>query len=271
MRIRKQYDTRNRVVELINNLKEMSRVERDYPFAELSEVGWIYPISLLPLVTYAGYNNISIECLEEDVDIYRYLGSICFPDGTTELNKVGKDFLPITRLVCAHGNKILGLYEDRILGKVSEEYRDPFLTGLKYLTSELESNVREHAKVEEYWIFAQYWAATRTCEIGICDTGIGYKASYEGTPYAVTKHIDAIMNALRGKSSKHLQERGAGIPSLVRMFVKGYNGEMIIMSGDSLLYAHYGRNIAYKFGLIFPGSFIGLRFRLKEIDIYDYL
>jgi hypothetical protein len=34
--------------------------------------------------------------------------------------------------------------------------RQEALSGLKYLTSELEANVREHAEVEDYWIFAQY-------------------------------------------------------------------------------------------------------------------
>ena len=240
---------------------------------DLHEVEWIYPISFLPMVVYANHNNISINCYEENysIDICNYLNSICFPEGTTKLSGVHKNYLPITRLACTTGNDILTKYEDRMIEKVDRENRNPFLYSLKYLTSELESNVREHARVKDYWIFSQYWSASRTCEIAICDTGIGYRASYVGTPFEVPRHIDAIINALAGKSSKSPQERGAGIPSIVNMFIEGYKGEMIMMSGDALLYLHQGEDMGYRLGLSWEGSFVGLRFVLKGINIYDYL
>lgn len=272
MKIRFQYSTRKRIIELINNLREMDKViEKGQKVIDLFEVGWIYPISFLPIVVYANHNNVFVDCHEQDEGICSYLESICFPKGTAKLRGVRKDFLPITRLACTNRHNVLTRYEDRIIEKVPKQYRNPFLYSLKYLTSELESNVREHAKVMDYWIFSQYWRTTKTCEIGICDTGIGYKASYDGTPYEVTEHIEAIINALKGKSSKHPQERGAGIPSIVRMFIEGYKGEMVIMSGDSLLYLHQGENLAYRLGMLWSGSFVGLRFVLKGINIYDYL
>ena len=272
MKIRSQYNTRRRIIELVTNLKEIENaVRRGHGTVGLSQVAWITPISFLPIVVYASRYHVSIDCAEKKPDVLGYLGSICFPEGTTKLSERQKNFLPITRLSCNDKNNLLSKYEDRILCKVHEENRSPFSTSLKYLTSELESNVREHADVDDYWIFAQYWPRMRTCEIAMCDTGIGYKDSYVGTMYEVANHIDAIKNALEGRSSKSLQERGAGIPSIVRMFVEGYQGEMVIMSGDSLLHAYSGERIGYKFSLLWPGSFVGLRFRLREINIYDYL
>jgi len=272
MQIKSQYSTKGRIVELIKNLREIDKAIRNgEDTVDLTEVEWIYPISFLPIVVYANHNNIIIESYEEDYNICNYLDSIFFPVGTTRLSGVHKDYLPITKLACTIRNDILTRYEDRIIAKVPSEFRNPFLYSLKYLTSELEANVREHAKVKDYWIFSQYWNATRTCEIAMCDIGIGYKASYKGTPYEVASHIDAIINALKGKSSKHPKERGAGIPSIVRMFIEGYKGEIIIMSGDTLLYIHEGENIAYRLGMLWQGSFVGLRFVLKGINIYDYL
>jgi len=272
MKIIFEYRTKARIAELIRNLREMNQAIRDsVPLVPLHEIGWVSPISFLPLVVYANHNNLYIDSYEQDINICSYLESICFPEGTTRLSNVPKDFLPITRLSCTGGSNALTRYEDRIIEKVPEEFQSPFLNSLKYLTSELESNVREHAQVRDYWIFSQYWNRTRTCEIGICDTGIGYKASYQGTQYEVENHIDAIINALKGKSSKKPQERGAGIPSIVSMFVKGYKGEMMILSGDCLLYLNQMQNIAYKIGMLWQGSFVGLRFRLKGINIYNYL
>jgi hypothetical protein len=272
MQIRQQYSTKNRILELIGNLREMhDALLNQKRTVNLSRLEWVYPISLLPLVAYGNYNDLSISCIERNWRVNTYLRSICFPQGTTSLDGRRRDYLPITRIACTTQNRILTRYEETILRKVPEKLRDPFCNSLKYLTSELEANVREHARVKHYWILAQYWSTTETCEVAICDSGIGYRASYRGTPFEVKTHIDAIVNALKGKSSKSMRERGAGIPSIIKMFIEGYGGEVIIMSGDSLLYLDQKQQIAYRFGLEWQGAFVGLRFKLKELNIYDYL
>lgn len=72
------------------------------------------------------------------------------------------------------------------------------------------------------------------CEIVIADCGIGYRASYKGTKYEVKSDREAIINALVGKSSKRENLRGAGIPSIAKVFIRGYRGKLIIMSGKSI-------------------------------------
>ena len=161
MRIKSQYSTKKRIVELIKNLREIDKaISNDNDCIDLDEVEWIYPISFLPIVVCANHNNISIDSHEEDHSICNYLESICFPEGTTDLSRVHKDYLPITKLACTNRNDILSRYEDRIITKVPSKYRTPFLHSLKYLTSELEANVREHANVKNYWILSQYWKAS---------------------------------------------------------------------------------------------------------------
>src|SRR5450756_2443359 len=79
-----------------------------------------------------------------------------------------------------------------------------------------------------------------TCEIVLADCGIGYKNSYEGTEFEVETDRDAIINAMEGKSSKSakakMKERGKGIPSIANLFVNGYGGKLIIISGESIMY-----------------------------------
>jgi hypothetical protein len=223
MKITNQYKILDRLTELIRNLKQVNEVSTSGKrVVELSRVGWVCPISFLPIVAYADYMDVSVVYSGRDRNISAYLNAICFPKGVTELTNIQRNFLPITRVSCSDRNDILSLYEDRILNNLPIGQRHEALSGLKYLTSELESNVREHAQIEDYWIFAQYWAGSGICEIGMCDTGIGYKQSYVGTPYEVTRHIDAIKNALDGKSSKSLQERGSGIPTIARILAEGY-------------------------------------------------
>ena len=272
VQITNQYRALARLTELIGNLREIKQAsEGGTNSVNLSRVDWVCPISFLPIVSYANKMGISVMYSGHNRNIRIYLNAIHFPDGINELTTVRRNFLPITRVNCDDCNDMLTQYEDRILEKLPQSQRQEALTGLKYLTSELEANIREHAQVESYWIFAQYWARSRTCEIGICDSGIGYKQSYVGTRYEVTRHIDAIMNALEGRSSKTPDERGSGIPTIARILDEGYGGQLIIMSGDSFLLSDQGEKTGYRFNLTFDGSFIGFRFSLRGINIYDFL
>lgn len=271
MEIKKQYKTPNRLTEMMLNIKEIDdAVSRGEKEIVLPKIGWVYPLSLLPIVVHANDLGIGLKYTGSNVDVYDYLERVCFPQGITTLSSIENDFLPITKLFCGEGNPILSEYEERILKNVSEECRDSFISGLKILTSELQSNVEEHAKVGFYWIFAQYWEKTKTCEICIIDRGIGYRESYRGTKHEVNTHKESILNAVKGISSKLPDERGAGLQGIRNMFIKGYKGEMIIMSGNSLLYEYQKKSVMYKCPTSWPGALVGLKFRLKEIDVSQY-
>lgn len=273
MKLTREFSTTKRLVELIGNLKELDNAKRRRrKSADLCEVGWVSPISILPIAVYANNHEIQVSCSEEDDAIFTYLDAICFQQGTEEPSISHKNYLPITRLSCDDRNDcVLNKYEDLILGNIPQEDRKPSTNSIKLLTSELLANIREHARVDDYWILAQYWNASRTCEIAMCDTGIGYKESYRGTPFEVEQHVDAIQNALHGRSSKSSEERGAGIPTIVRMFVEGYGGEVVILSGDSLLYVHKNESMPHQSNINWQGSLVGIRFKLKQIDFYQYL
>lgn len=274
MQLRESHGIFNRIMELVDNLEELeTAVHEHQKCVELCNVDFVTPLSLLPLVTFACQNNLLIDCSEENYNVLSYLNTIGFPNGITDFTKTGKRYLPITRLPPIEDNTVLGEYEDRILSQASkEEWNNSFKQSLKHLTSELVNNVNEHAKIGHYWLFAQYWENKNTCEIVLADCGIGYRKSYVGTEFEVNNDFDAIVNALEGKSSKRYpQERGYGIPTIRNMFVNGYGGKLVIISGDSGIYYRHDKRREFKLKSYWQGSLVGINFNIKTINPYDYL
>ena len=270
MIIKKQYFTPDRLIEMVKNIQMMDKCIKTDRIISISEIGWVYPMSILPIAVHANNNDVIIYYSGDNPDIDSYLNTICFPDGITSLSDINSNYIPITKISCDLENPMLNDYEERILSNVSEKYRSSFINGLKFLTSELQNNVEEHADIGHYWIFAQYWEKTKTCEICIVDTGIGYKESYKGTKYEVDNHFDAIRNAIKGLSCKPIKERGCGVSGIMRMFIEGYKGELMIMSGNGLFYVNKKKQIMYKSPVPWNGAIIGLKFTLKNIDVSKY-
>ncbi len=266
-----------RITELISNLKELESAKvLGISKVILSRAKFITPLSILPLVVYANQNKIEIDCTEKDNNVCSYLSTIGFPKGMTNLSPQTKHYLPITKMPPIEENTVLNEYEDRILAQSSMGEDTSFITSLKYLTSELVNNVNEHAQIGHYWLLAQYYERpNKTCEIVIADCGIGYKKSYKGTEFEVKTDKKAIENALEGKSSKSAKakskERGKGLPSIANMFVNGYGGKLIIISGKSMIYYKPKEKRVIGLKSYWRGSLIGINFNLKSIDVYKFL
>ncbi|MEN3052014.1 MAG: hypothetical protein ABC596_09420 [Candidatus Methanosuratincola petrocarbonis] len=251
---------------MIENLKELSSKQHSEE-AVIDCAEWVSPLSLLPIAVYANNNGIKVRCLEINPEIRKYLYIIGFPYGK-ELSITDKRYLPITKLSCLEDSP-LSDYERRILDACGKESLS-LLNAIKYLTSELEDNVKQHAGVDHYWILAQYWSKTNTCEIAMADVGIGYKESYKGTKFEVQTDLEAIYNALEGRSSKPSNERGAGIPTIVKMFTEGYGGKVVIMSGNALVYYKKDEVKEYNLDFSWKGAFVGINFPVKQIEIEKY-
>jgi hypothetical protein len=267
----------DRINELINNLSELEDTICDCSFsAELSKISFVTPLSLLPLVVYAYDNNIEINYTEKKKrdNIINYLNIIGFPKGVSNLNNTNRSYLPITYFPPVGENTGLYEYEERMLSQVNMHQRfASFKQNLKFLTHELVNNVNEHSKADKYWLLAQYYkSGQNSCEIVIADCGIGYKKSYMGTNYEVDTDAKAIINALEGKSSKIWNERGRGIPSIANLFVNGFGGNLIIMSGQSIiLYTPNKDRVEIPLKSYWNGSLVCLNFNLKDVNLYSYI
>jgi hypothetical protein len=151
---------------------------------------------------------------------------------------------------------------------------------LATFTGELVDNVEQHARINHYWVLAQYYgkASNKTCEIVIADNGIGYKKSYEYTVFEVETDAEAIQNAVEGKSStsakKQSSERGAGIPNIASVALEGLNGKLVIISGKSILY-YKGHTRKPQEAIPLPfewnGSVVCINFSPRDLDFYRFI
>lgn len=258
------FETPKRLSEMVGNLKEIDQaIKDDEDTVNISNIEWVYPISLLPLVVYAKNNNININYTGNNKSIENYLKEISFPNGIRNLDHIKENCLPIANIDWRKKH-ILSKFEKHVLNPIHPELRNPFKINLKHFTTELQLNVKEHAKIDNYWVFAQYWPATKVCEICLADTGIGYMKSYKGTKYEVNNHRSAIDHVIRGFSSKKEVDRGCGVPSIIKIFAEGYRGEMGIMSGDYLFYLNSKNKVPYRCPVTWDGALICLRFTIKR-------
>jgi hypothetical protein len=233
---------------------------------------WVTPFSLLPLAVYASRLRMRISYGRNKSEVKGYLRNIRFPKGVNRIDSLSSTYLPLSRLSVESGDEYLTRYEDRIIGKVMDEkVRMSFQNSLKYLTSETVTNIKEHAQVDDYWLLAQYWPASETCEIAIADSGVGYLGSYRGTAYEVDTHEEAIKNVIHGCSSKDDVERGTGIPGMIKIFCEGYKGCVVIMTGDRLLYIEEENSDFYELDFNWDGVFVGIRFKLGIVNALAYL
>jgi len=270
----RQYHPIPRLAEMQNNLLAISRyAESGRHSIELKANTSVTPFGILPLAVYAENRGINITYGRNTTDRKRYLRTINFPEGTSNLSRLKQStYLPLSKPDISEKDLYLARYEENILRNIkSPEIRSSFQNSLKYLTSEMVTNIREHARVQRYWIMAQYWRKTDTCEIAIADSGIGYLQSYVGTEYEVDLHEEAIKNAILGYSSKGDDERGTGIPGLINIFCEGYGGCVAIMSGDRLLYMKNKVKDFYGLDINWQGVFIGIHFKMSKINTLAYL
>ena len=272
MKITQEFDLMSILAEMDVNLAEMmGGSSAGYRVVDLDvSANWVTPIHLIALAASSKYLGIKIACRISKSKTRAYINRIRFPDGTRDVLSSGTA-IPLTMLDSHRDDDILGEYEARILQDVEKRYRSNFENTLKYMTSELTTNIREHSRSESYWILAQHWPSTDTCEIAIADTGIGYLESYRGTDYEVENHHAAITNALEGRSSKNNVERGAGVPSTVRIFTEGYGGEVVMMTGDAIRVVRGSVSTPYRLRSSWQGTLIGLHFDMKNVNIYPYL
>jgi len=279
-----RFGIEERLKELERNLSEMADARsRGESEVELSSVRFVTPLNILPIKSYANHYGLAVNCTQDpDSDACRYLETIGFQSGATDLRISKKsNYLPIMNLLAVEEDQTLTDYENRIFSQANLPEAYGLHDSIDLLTGELVNNVRQHAGIKNYWIFAQYYkqSTNKMCEIVVADNGVGYKKSYENTKFRVETDAEAIQNALAGKSSKlpkygDLDGRGFGIPHLVNLFINGFHGKLVFISGKSMLYYKESRTAPSKdFELPFewPGSAVCINFNVKDVNAMDYV
>jgi len=269
MRIKREFKTPNRIVELFRNIEIInSAVRSGKNSVNFNHVDWVTPLSVLPLAAHLSKNNMSVNFNFDNEKAKSFLiNNLKFPGGHVD-PYFDTTNVPICKI---HSNykQLLTNFESNLLRSINV---DCLTTPIKLLTAELEANVGDHSNEDHYWLHAQYYPKTKNCEICLADTGIGIKNSYVGTAHETKTHEAAVLKAITGVSSKTI-ERGSGIPTIIKLFTKGLKGEFMLMSGDCAIYIYHKKGISYELPFEWGGTVAFIKFpipRSARALAFDY-
>lgn len=163
-----------------------------------------------------------------------------------------------------------GIYRSNMDGK---EYGGP--NAFKYALSELSDNIYQHSTFEHAWIMIQRFNSEQFLEVCLLDDGISIPGNYEKNNTPFKNDVNAILQAVNGKSTKKEHERGYGLPSVINMIIKGLKGEFLLVSRTGGLALKNEQKRGYNLSSLSPlsGTLISFRipYNYNSIDIYPYM
>jgi hypothetical protein len=145
----------------------------------------------------------------------------------------------------------------------------------KYVISELVNNIYEHSEFQHASVMGQKYSQRGYVELCFFDDGITIPGSFlkHGKPFDRKGHNEAILQAIKGASTKPERGRGYGLSTNVEMF-RDIGGEVFIASGYGAIYVDKGSVIPYTLdnSSRMEGTLISLRVedRARVVNVYDY-
>ena len=146
----------------------------------------------------------------------------------------------------------------------------------KYVIGELVDNIYEHSAFQHASVMGQKYAQGGYIELCFFDDGITIPGSFvkHGRAYDKKAHKDAIIEAVKGASTKQEKGRGYGLSTNVEMF-RDIGGEVFIASGYGAIYVDKGGVIPYTLddSSRMEGTLISLRVRdrARVVNVYEYV
>lgn len=208
---------------------------------DLSKIDWFYPLLILPLSAYI--NDTQSKYATSNLNNSNsYLDTVKFPEGIDSISSFqqqvqkGKSYIPISVLKKSKGverERLAALFTDlvfNILGAV-EGTRN----AVYYPIAELVTNIFEHSKRDSGFVFGQFYPKKNYLDICITDRGRGLAAAYFQEKKLKLSDEDAIIEVMKGNSTKSNNERGYGVRTSKRVVCEGLTGEFILVSGSAAL------------------------------------
>lgn len=165
----------------------------------------------------------------------------------------------------------LSSFSDEILELLPEDFD---VTSADFLLYELLTNVYKHSKFEN--AYEQIITDNNAKNIDICifDNGIGIPESFKSASMSSVDDCEAIYEAINGKTSdkEKYNLRGRGLNSSARLITLGFNGEMLIASGNGVCAITEDGARTYLNQNYIKGTFVIMQIENKKVDnIYNYL
>lgn len=241
---------------------------------DLSSVCFTYPIMILPLAALV--SEQSLDCIPpKDQACANYLKYFNFPDGFTEFISSQK-FIPIYKFSASKNDEKSITDKSNILknllGICLRKIGSPSgsANALNISVDEIISNIEDHSDAKYGWINAQYYPNKKYLDICIVDRGITINGKYKKVGKSYENDSEALKCALLGESAKKEKIRGSGLPTFTNMVTQGFKGEMIIISGEAIVYANEKRNpVVQKLSVRWKGTVVAFRIPVNSQPI-DY-
>ncbi len=244
---------------------------------DLSRVAWFSPLLLLPISAYAHSTSSQI--------IYppdrSYLNTIQFPQGmesSSELqsqDQIRKNYIPISVLRQDSGadrDRFISVFSNLVLKAVG--LKSGLGNPIVYTISELTTNIFEHSKQKEGYIFAQFYPQKGFLDLCIIDRGRGLARAYQEENGLTLSDREAINEVMKGISTKPGHERGYGVRTSKDMVCQGLGGEFILVSGSAaLMVTKQSAKVVTLPYFNWPGVIIAYRIprTAVKVDITPYL
>lgn len=124
------------------------------------------------------------------------------------------------------------------------------------------------------FIFGQFYPKKNYLDICIVDCGRGLSKVYEEEGSLKLSDSDAIVEVLKGHSTKSSKERGYGVRTSKRVVCECLGGEFILLSGSSAFIAKGKKEKIVELpGFFWQGAVVAYRIPkpTRAIDISQYL
>jgi hypothetical protein len=143
-----------------------------------------------------------------------------------------------------------------------------------YPITELVTNIFDHSQQDKGFIFGQFYPKKNYLDICIVDCGRGLAKTYEEAKGVKFTDSEAIVEVLKGHSTKPSIERGYGVRTSKQVVCDCLGGEFILFSGSAALVADKnGRKIVSLPDFYWQGVVAAYRIPKPtgSIDITPYL
>lgn len=264
----------NQFVALVNTLRDFSLSGgTQFDFAGCK---FMHPLVVLPIAALIEERGIKF-LPPRDSSVRAYASTIGFPVGRTSLYpQQSNSYIPICRLSKSRPLE-RSILEDRFVDTILHVYKNPNLGKdlIAYPVAEIVSNVVEHSRAENAWIFAQHYPKLKYVDVCIADLGRGIRRSLlEDRHVTYADDLAAIEAALKGISAKNDIERGFGLHTTKNLVFNGMKGEFFLCSGSAVVISSNGNDYSTMVnGFNWDGVIVAFRIPhiTQPVDLYHYV
>ena len=256
---------------------EIRRETRTTGILNMGNVDWIYPTTLLPLTGFllaSGGRRLRY-APPSDHNVADYIRLMI--SGPSRSKQTRKSYVPNHLLPKDQAGA------DAILNRIMKLQNDGRgiggRTAFAYLIGELTANIYEHSGFRNAMVMAQRYEKKGFVEVSFYDDGITIPGSLRKAGFSYPTDLDAIKDAVNGRSSKEAYERGYGLGTNVKMCtdIDGLGGKVLVVSGHGAFEYSLRRSEQCLYNLgessyILDGTLIGVRipYPSEEVSIYDF-